>query len=245
MNQPRGSSSPAASYRQVTGPIVEARGVVKTYRRGQTEVQALRGTDLAVDRGEMVAVVGPSGSGKTTLLNCLSGLDDVDEGQVLVAGRDIHQMSDRERTAFRGRAMGFIFQAFNLVPVFSAAENVELPLLLGDAGPDEARRRAEEVLAQVGLADRVDHRPAELSGGEQQRVAIARALAPQPEIVWTDEPTGNLDSATAGDVMELLHGLNAEGLTIVLVTHDETIARRADRLLTMHDGRIVDEQARA
>lgn len=218
--------------------------MVKTYRIGERQVQALRGTEVVVAPGEMVAVVGPSGSGKTTLLNCLSGLDDVDEGEVLIAGRDVHAMSDRERTAFRGSSMGFIFQAFNLVPVFTAAENVELPLLLGDARVDDARRRAEEVLAQVGLADRVDHRPAELSGGEQQRVAIARALAPEPELVWTDEPTGNLDSVTAGTVMELLHELNAEGLTIVLVTHDETIAGRADRLLTMQDGLIVSDQAR-
>ena len=225
-------------------PIVEARGVVKTYRSGQTEVQALAGTELVVARGEMVAVVGPSGSGKTTLLNCLSGLDDVDEGQVLIAGRDIHTMSDRERTAFRGRAMGFVFQAFNLVPVFSAAENVELPLILGDARPSDARRRAEQVLSQVGLADRVDHRPAELSGGEQQRVAIARALAPGPELVWTDEPTGNLDSMTAEKVMALLRELHAHGLTIVLVTHDEIIAGRADRVLTMRDGLIVGDQAR-
>lgn len=150
-----------------TAPIVEARGVVKTYRSGTTEVEALRGTDLRVGRGEMVAVVGPSGSGKTTLLNCISGLDDVDAGEVRIAGRDIQAMSDRERTSFRGASMGFIFQAFNLVPVFTAAENVELPLLLNRAAPRDARRRAEEVLSQVGLADRTGHRPRELSGGEQ------------------------------------------------------------------------------
>lgn len=208
-------------------------------------MKALRGTDLVVARGEIVAVVGPSGSGKTTLLNCVSGLDDIDEGQVRIAGRDIHAMSDRERTAFRGQSMGFIFQAFHLVPVFTAVENVELPLLLGDLPPDQARRRAEEVLSQVGLGDRGDHRPAELSGGEQQRVAIARALAPEPAIVWTDEPTGNLDSATADQIMELLGALNAEGLTLVLVTHDERVAQTADRVLTMHDGVIVGEDVRA
>lgn len=229
--------------REKSGPIVEASGVVKTYRRGETAVQALRGTDLVVDRGEMVAVVGRSGSGKTTMLNCLSGLDDIDEGTVLIEGRDIHTMSDRERTAFRGRSMGFVFQAFNLVPVFTAAENVELPLLLSDVSPDAARDRAESVLAQVGLSERVEHRPAELSGGEQQRVAIARALAPEPAIVWTDEPTGNLDSATGEQVMDLLDRLNDEGLTIVLVTHDETITKRADRLLTMRDGRIVGDES--
>lgn len=226
-------------------PIVEAKGVVKTYLAGSTEVQALRGADLRVERGEMVAVVGPSGSGKTTLLNCMSGLDDIDGGVVEVAGQDIHAMSDRERTAFRGREMGFIFQAFNLVSVFTAAENVELPLLLTDVGPHEARRRAAEVLSQVGLSERVDHLPSELSGGEQQRVAIARALAPEPSIVWTDEPTGNLDTDTADQVMELLGSLHDEGLTIVLVTHDEAVARRAERLVTMQDGLIVDDGMRA
>lgn len=225
--------------------IVDARGVVKTYRRGTTEVQALRGADVRVARGEMVAVAGPSGSGKTTLLNCLSGLDDIDDGDISIAGHDIHAMSDRERTAFRGTSMGFVFQAFHLVPVFTAAENVELPLLVTGAPPGDARQRSEEVLGQVGLADRLDHRPAELSGGEQQRVAIARALAPAPAIIWTDEPTGNLDSATAAQVIELLRGLNAEGLTIVLVTHDENVAEAAHRTLTMRDGVIVHDSAGA
>ena len=241
----RGKPETVGAGAEPAGPIVDARAVVKTYRTGATEVQALRGTDLHADRGEMVAVVGPSGSGKTTLLNCLSGLDDIDDGAVHIAGRDIHAMSDRDRTSFRGASMGFIFQAFNLVPVFTAAENVELPLLLNGASPQDARRRAEEVLSQVGLAGRTDHRPTELSGGEQQRVAIARALAPEPAIVWTDEPTGNLDSVTAEQVMELLDGLNARGLTIVLVTHDDGVAARADRLLTMQDGIIVGDEPRA
>lgn len=225
--------------------IVDARGVVKTYGRGTTEVQALRGADLRVARGEIVAVVGPSGSGKTTLLNCLSGLDDVDDGEISIAGHDIRAMSDRERTAFRGTSMGFVFQAFHLVPVFTAAENVELPLLLTGAPPSDARRRSEEVLGLVGLADRLDHHPAQLSGGEQQRVAIARALAAEPALVWTDEPTGNLDSGTAARVIELLRGLNVEGLTIVLVTHDEGVAEAAHRILTMRDGLIVHESIRA
>lgn len=226
-------------------PIVDARDVAKAYRSGPSEMRALRGTDLRVARGEMVAVVGPSGSGKTTLLNTLSGLDDVDAGEIRIAGEDIHGLSDRRRTAFRARSMGFVFQAFNLVPVFSAAENVELPLLLVGVAPGEARRRAERMLARVGLEHRVGHRPAELSGGEQQRVAVARALAPEPRIVWCDEPTGNLDSVTAEGVMELLEELNAEGLTIVLVTHDRAVAERADRVLTMQDGVIVGEEVRA
>lgn len=237
-------STPRAPLSDPTGPLVDARGVVKTYGTGATEVHALRGTDLQVARGEMVAVVGPSGSGKTTLLYCLSGLDDVDDGQVLIEGEDIQSMSDPRRTAFRGRSMGFVFQAFHLVPVFTTVENVELPLLLNGASPADARRGAAQALARVGLADRLDHRPTELSGGEQQRVAIARALAPEPEIVWSDEPTGNLDSVTAEQVMELLDDLHAHGLTIVMVTHDESIAARADRILTMQDGRIIGDEAR-
>ncbi len=225
-----------------TRSVVEARGVDKTYPSGAGQVHALRGVDLRVDRGEMVAVVGPSGSGKTTLLNCLSGLDDVDAGEVVIAGEALHALSDRRRTAFRGRWMGFIFQAFNLVPVFSAVENVELPLLLAGAKAGEARRRAEQVLGLVGLSGRRDHRPAELSGGEQQRVAIARALAPEPLIVWSDEPTGNLDSVTAQRVMDLLGELNTGGLSVVLVTHDTDLARRARRVVTMQDGRIAAEE---
>lgn len=225
-------------------PVVEAREVVKTYRRGSSVVEALRGIDFRVHSGELVAVIGPSGSGKTTLLNCLSGLDDIDSGQVLVEGQDLQSLSERRRTALRGSVMGFIFQAFNLIPVFSAAENVELPLLVAGSDPGAARRRAIEVLHQVGLEDRVNHRPMELSGGEQQRVAVARALAPQPRIVWSDEPTGNLDSVTAERILELLFGLRDEGLTLVLVTHDRAIAGRADRVLTMEDGRIVGEEVR-
>ncbi len=223
---------------QATDLLVDARDVVKTYRTGATEVHALRGVDLQVAAGEMVAIVGPSGSGKTTLLNCLSGLDDIDSGQVLIAGQDIHTMSERRRTSFRGQSMGFIFQAFNLVPVFSAAENVELPVLLNGGSPRQARARAEEMLSLVGLGERLDHRPRELSGGEQQRVAIARALASEPGIVWTDEPTGNLDSVTAARVMDVLSDLNDRGLTIVMVTHDDDVASRAARLLTMQDGTI-------
>lgn len=226
----------------LTRSLVDASGVDKTYPSGAGEVHALRGVDLRVDRGEMVAVVGPSGSGKTTLLNCLSGLDDVDAGEIAIAGEALHAMSDRRRTAFRGRWMGFVFQAFNLVPVFSAAENVELPLLLNGAKAGEARRRAEQVLARVGLDGRRDHRPAELSGGEQQRVAIARALAPEPLIVWSDEPTGDLDSATAQRVMDLLDERTTEGLSVVLVTHDTALSRRAGRVLTMQDGRIATEE---
>jgi len=213
------------------------------YRSAGGEVLALDGIDLQVERGEMVAVMGPSGSGKTTLLNCLSGLDEIDGGNVLVDGRDLFAMSDAERTRHRAAAMGFIFQAFNLIPVFSAVENVELPLLLRNTQPKVARERALAMLGRVGLSHRATHRPNELSGGEQQRVTIARALVGKPAIVWADEPTGNLDSAMASSVMDLLRQLNQEEeQTIVLVTHDSTIGASAGRLLRMRDGRFDEER---
>ena len=224
-------------------PLLVAEQVRKVYRTGEIEVEALAGLDLKVRRGELVAVMGPSGSGKTTLLNCLSGLDDIDGGRVLVNGQDLFALSDAKRTAHRATSMGFIFQAFNLIPVFSAAENVELPLLLGGTPAKEARRRAIQMLERVGLGDRVGHRPNELSGGEQQRVTVARALVSRPAIVWADEPTGNLDTAMADQVIALLHELNREdGQTIVLVTHDPAIGASAGRLLRMRDGRLVGDQ---
>ncbi len=223
-------------------PRLVATGVRKIYRTGSVAVTALDDLDLVVRHGELVAVMGPSGSGKTTLLNCLSGLDDIDGGRVEIDGHDLFAMSDAARTEHRARTMGFVFQSFNLIPVFSAVENVELPLLLVGTQPREARRRALAMLDRVGLAHRVDHRPAELSGGEQQRVTIARALAGRPAIVWADEPTGNLDSAMADQVMDLLCELNRdEGQTIVLVTHDSTIGARVPRLIRMRDGRLVDD----
>ena len=225
-------------------PMLMASGVRKAYRTGAETVEALRGVDLVVERGEFVAVMGPSGSGKTTLLNCLSGLDDIDAGSVIVSGEDITSMSDARRTKHRAQAMGFVFQAFNLIPVFSAIENVELPLLLAGASPRDARHAAQQTLERVGLGHRLNHRPTELSGGEQQRVTVARALAGRPEVVWADEPTGNLDSETAAQVMELLRELHGEGLTLVLVTHDHDIGRSAERLVTMRDGAIVEDQDR-
>ncbi len=221
--------------------ILRAESVRKVYRTGADEVVALHDLDLTVREGEFVAVMGPSGSGKTTLLNCLSGLDDIDAGQVWFDGQVLHEMSDLERTRQRAATMGFIFQAFNLIPVFSAAENVELPLLLSGRTTGEARRRAIETLARVGLGNRVDHRPMELSGGEQQRVAIARALASGPQLVWADEPTGALDSETATSVMELLHDLHRDGLTLVLVTHDPEVGNSAQRLVRMRDGAVVED----
>jgi putative ABC transport system ATP-binding protein len=226
-------------------PLLAARGVRKLYRSASGEVVALDGVDLTVDRGELVAVMGPSGSGKTTLLNCLSGLDDIDAGTVLVEGHDLFEMSDGERTRHRAYAMGFIFQAFNLIPVFTAAENVELPLLLRGCHARPARQQAVAMLERVGLGHRAGHRPNELSGGEQQRVTIARALVARPAIVWADEPTGNLDSAMAASVMSLLRQLNEEEhQTIVLVTHDQTIGESAQRVLHMRDGRFVGDERR-
>jgi putative ABC transport system ATP-binding protein len=220
-------------------PLLLAEGVQKTYRTERVAVRALIDLDLWVDSGELVAVMGPSGSGKTTLLNCLSGLDSIDGGRVLIDGVDLFAMSDAARTAHRAATMGFVFQAFNLVPVFTAAENVELPLLLTGVAQQPARKRAVEMLDRVGLADRAEHRPGELSGGEQQRVTIARALVARPAIVWADEPTGALDTQMAGQVMDLLCLLNREERqTIVLVTHDPGVGSRADRLIRMRDGRL-------
>jgi putative ABC transport system ATP-binding protein len=224
-------------------PILVAEAVRKVYRTGEVEVEALRGLDLRVDRGELVSVMGPSGSGKTTLLNCLSGLDAIDGGRVLVEGRDLFAMSDAARTTHRATTMGFIFQAFNLIPAFTVAENVELPLLLIGKREREARNRAVEMLERVGLGHRTEHRPNELSGGEQQRVAVARALVAKPAIVWADEPTGNLDTHMAGQILELLHELNrSDGQTIVLVTHDLGIGESAGRLVRMRDGALVSDQ---
>lgn len=226
--------------------LLVATGVRKIYRTGSVEVTALLDLDLLVRRGELVGVMGPSGSGKTTLLNCLSGLDDIDGGRVQVDGHDLFAMSDAARTEHRAHTMGFVFQAFNLIPVFSAVENVELPLLLVGTRPREARRRALDMLDRVDLGHRVEHRPSEMSGGEQQRVTIARALAGRPAIVWADEPTGNLDSTMADQVMDLLCELNRdEGQTIVLVTHDGAIGARVPRLIRMRDGRLVDDVRQA
>ena len=223
------------------GTILAASAVQKTYKTEAGCVEALRAVDLDVSRGEFLTIMGPSGSGKTTMLNCLSGLDDIDGGSVVIDGQDLHEMSDAKRSRHRAEEMGFIFQSFNLIPVFTAAENVELPLLLTQERPSIARKRAESTLDRVGLGHRMGHRPNELSGGEQQRVTIARALAGNPAVVWADEPTGNLDSETAASVMELLLELHQDGLTIVLVTHDPSIGASAGRLLMMRDGRIESD----
>ena len=235
--------APAAA-RPAQRPIVQARGVTKVYETGRLRVEALRNVDLDVRTGEMVAVVGPSGCGKTTLLNCLSGLDDVSAGQVVLEGKDLARMGDNERTRIRSRRMGFVFQSFNLLPVLTAQENVELPLLVSGTDAKEAAKLARAALQQVGLAPFLDHKPRELSGGQQQRVTIARSLVNDPAIVWADEPTGNLDTRHGQEVLDLLHRLNRErGQTYVIVTHDPAIARSCHRIVSMESGRIVRVEA--
>jgi putative ABC transport system ATP-binding protein len=222
--------------------IIQADDVVKVYDTGTTTVRALKGIDLSIVRGEMVAVMGPSGCGKTTLLNCLSGLDDVTSGTIWIEGRDLAQMSDQERTDYRAKRMGFVFQVYNLLPVLNAVENVELPLLVSGTKPSEAREKAEQALATVGLTEWATHRPAELSGGQRQRVTIARSLVNDPAIIWADEPTGALDSATAQEIIDLMIQLNREnGLTFVLVSHDPGVGRQCNRLIRMRDGEIIGD----
>jgi putative ABC transport system ATP-binding protein len=238
-----------AEHSEVVAPetpvesIVEAQAVDKVYDTGRVEVHALRGVSFSVETGEMVAIMGPSGSGKTTLLNCLSGLDRVDGGEVLIDGVPLSSMSDEERTDYRARRMGFVFQFYNLMPVLSAVENVELPLLVARVPGKEARRKALAALELVGLADRAAHVPDEMSGGQRQRCTIARALVNEPAIVWADEPTGDLDSENAQEIVTLMRRLNRErGLTFLIVTHDITVGRATDRIVRMVDGEIVGEE---
>ncbi len=235
-----------ASTLAESGAIIQAINVKKTYHTGKMEVPALRGIDFTVNRGEMVAIMGPSGCGKTTLLNCLSGLDTINEGQILIAGADLSKMSDNARTTFRAKEMGFVFQFYNLLPVLSAAENVELPLLVSGVKPKAARETAIKALAQVGLENWASQKPAELSGGQRQRVTIARALVNNPSIVWADEPTGDLDSETADDVMRLMRDLNETNhQSFVVVTHDPRIGAMCDRIIRMQDGHIIDDGLKA
>jgi ABC-type lipoprotein export system ATPase subunit len=227
---------------ETSGPIVTAREVRKTYDTGAVLVEALRGIDLTLERGEMVAVMGPSGCGKTTLLNCLSGLDAIDGGEIEIDGVALSKMSDRRRTDYRAHRMGFVFQYYNLMPVLTAVENVELPLLVARVSAVQARRRALAALELVGLPDRARHVPEMLSGGERQRVTIARALVNEPAIVWADEPTGDLDSANAQEITALLRRLNLErGLTLLIVTHDLAVGEATDRIVRMVDGCVADQ----
>ncbi len=226
----------------VTSPIIQALDVVKVFDTGKVKVPALRGVSFAVGRGEMVAIMGPSGSGKTTLLNCLAGLEAIDTGQIIVDGTDIATMNDKTKTEYRARHMGFVFQFYNLLPVLSAVENVELPLVVSGVNTKEARERAMRVLDLVRLTEWAAHKPAELSGGQRQRVTIARALVNEPAIVWADEPTGDLDSETADEIISLMQDLNARhGQTFVIVTHDAGVGARCQRIIKMRDGQIIDD----
>ncbi|HUR62800.1 MAG TPA: ABC transporter ATP-binding protein [Candidatus Thermoplasmatota archaeon] len=226
--------------------LLVAEGIRKSYRAGRADVPALRHLDLKVEAGEFLAIMGPSGCGKTTLLNCLSGLDTVDAGRIVLEGKDLARLSDRKRTRHRGERVGFVFQSFHLVPVLSALQNVQLPLELRGMAKAEARQRSLEALDAVGVADQKDKLPLEMSGGQQQRVAIARALAHEPAVVFADEPTGNLDTHTGAEVLDLFQALNQEqGATFLVVTHDERVAARATRVVHMDSGAIVRDERRA
>ena len=228
----------------MTELIIEARAVWKRYDAGRHKVEALRGVSLEVSRGEVIAVMGPSGCGKTTLLNCLSGLDVIDGGTIKIAGRDLKDLTDNQRADFRAREMGFVFQTYNLLPVLTGIENVELPMLVAGVKSSRARKRAEEAIELVGVAEWARHRPAEMSGGQRQRFTIARALATGPAIVWADEPTGALDSENSAAVMELMVQLNKQNRqTFVWVTHSEEVGALAHRLIRMRDGQITSDSA--
>ena len=223
-------------------PIIQAEGIDKIYRSASDTVHALRNVSVKVQAGEIVAVMGPSGCGKTTLLNCLSGLDSIDAGDVRINGQLLRDLTDDQLSEYRARSMGFVFQTFNLLPVLSAQENVELPLLVAGVSSKKASAAAREKLDQVGLVDWANRRPAALSGGQRQRVAVARALANEPAIVWADEPTGNLDSENEQEIMELIVRLNREnGQTFVLVTHSDDVAKSARRIIRMRDGEIISD----
>jgi putative ABC transport system ATP-binding protein len=221
--------------------VLEARGLAKTYDTGGVEVLALRGVELAIERGEFVAVMGPSGCGKSTLLNLLAGLDRPTAGEVRLDGERIDQLSEAELARLRRRRIGFVFQFFNLLPTLSAVENVELPLLLVGRRRRDARRVADALMRELGVGDKRAAAPVQLSGGQQQRVALARALANTPDIVLGDEPTGNLDSAAAREVLGLLRGARDRGQTLLIVTHDARVAAAADRVVTLRDGLVSEE----
>jgi putative ABC transport system ATP-binding protein len=242
MTLPSRSTSATIDSPGSARPIIHAVSVTKTYETGTSRIEALKSIDLTIGRGEMVAVMGPSGCGKTTLLNCLSGLDTVDSGVIEIEGENLAAMSDKQRTAYRASRMGFVFQVYNLLPVLTAVENVELPLLVSGMRPKEAREKSLDALEKVQLRQWAKHRPAELSGGQRQRVTIARSLVNDPAIVWADEPTGALDSKTANEIIGLMQELNQRnGLTLVVVTHDPGVGEQCNRVIRMRDGMIVGE----
>jgi len=227
---------------RVASPVIELDEVRKTYRTGAIEVEALRGVSLSIAQGEYVAVMGPSGSGKSTLMHILGCLDVPSSGQYLLAGEDVSAMDEIDLAEVRNRRIGFVFQQFNLLASMTAQRNVELPLSYAGVPRESRRQRARDALERVGLGDRVDHRPGELSGGQQQRVAVARALVTDPTLVLADEPTGNLDSAAAEDVLRLFGELHQQGCMVVLITHEAEVAARADRVMRIRDGAIAYDE---
>ncbi len=220
-------------------PVIEVKNVEKIYTMGDVEVPALDGVDIVINRGEFVAIMGPSGSGKSTAMNMVGCLDVPTRGKIFLDGHDISRLGESELAQIRGKKIGFIFQTFNLINSISAIENVELPMIFQGVPKDERGRKARELLSLVDLEDRMDHKPTELSGGQQQRVAVARALANDPEVILADEPTGNLDSKTGKEIIELIGKLHKEGKTIIMVTHDETLAKHAQRIVRLKDGKVV------
>jgi putative ABC transport system ATP-binding protein len=228
---------------QAPPPVIQMRGIRKVYDTGKIKVEALKGIDFDVAGGEFVAVVGPSGSGKSTLMNLIGCLDTPTAGGYRLAGEDVAGLSRDELADIRNRRVGFVFQNFNLLPQISAFENVELPLLFGGIPVKRRREKVEELLGRVGLADRMEHKPTELSGGQMQRVAIARALAMDPDILLADEPTGNLDTTSGTDVMSIFSELSGQGRTLIVITHDITLARRAGRVVEVRDGAIIRDGA--
>ncbi|HTD53475.1 MAG TPA: ABC transporter ATP-binding protein [Thermoanaerobaculia bacterium] len=222
-------------------PIIAMQGIRKTYDTGKIKVEALKGINLTVAPGDFVAIVGPSGSGKSTLMNLIGCLDTPTAGSYRLGGEDVSKLDRDQLADVRNRRVGFVFQGFNLLPQISAFENVEMPLVFGGVSVKQRRERTEELLERVGLADRMDHKPTELSGGQMQRVAIARALAMQPDVVLADEPTGNLDTTAGGDIMQLFTDLWQQGRTMVVITHDMTLARRASRVVEVRDGGIISD----
>ena len=221
-------------------PVVEAVGLKKTYMLGKVPVEALRGINLKVERGEFLSILGPSGSGKSTLLNLIGALDKPTAGKLAIDGVDVSTLNDNQLTDIR-RKIGFVFQFFNLIPRFTAKDNVELSMSIASVSKAERSKRAEELLETVGLKERINHKPAELSGGQQQRVAIARALANSPRFLLMDEPTGNIDSRTAHEIIDLIRKLNDDGVTIVMVTHDQNLAKEAKRTVQVLDGEIASD----